>query len=109
MPRRMAPKSSVVRTRIGATMFGSRWRTMIRRVGAPRARAASMYGFSRSARTALRTTRAYWAHQDAVIAISTLRSPGPSTPVTASASRKVGNPRRTSTTRLIRVSTAPPK
>ena len=52
------PIVSVAETTIGPTVFGSMWRSMIRRSPAPAAFAASTYSFSRSDRKLPRTIRA---------------------------------------------------
>ena len=52
------PTVSVAATTIGPIVFGSMWRSMIRRSPAPAARAASTYSFSRSDRKTPRTIRA---------------------------------------------------
>src|SRR5438270_2925458 len=55
-----AAMASVAFTSMGPMVFGRRWRTMMRALDAPEARAASMYSFSLIERIWLRTTRAMY-------------------------------------------------
>ncbi len=112
------PKLSVAATRIGVSVLGRMWRSMIRRAGTLRSRAACTYSLPRSTAVCARTVRAYWTQAESTMASTrtppapTSRSAGGSSSrtmaLTRMAMRMVGIDSRMSPTRISALSTKPP-
>ena len=93
----------------GVSEFG-RMRCQSRRADdTPRAWSAITKSCSRMPRTLARTTRAYTGMVTVVMARMALNSPGPRTLTMAMASSRAGKARSTSITRMMPLSTHPPK
>ena len=101
--------SSVATTSHGVSTFGRMWRNRTRPSPPPSARAACTNSRSRSDSTAPRTTRAYTTHVDTPMTTMIVVRLGPSTPMTAMASRMNGNASWMSASRMRTSSTRPPK
>ena len=89
--------------------FGKMWRLTMRRSEKPAALAARTYSCSFATSISPRTMRAYDTHPTNAIAMYMLRVPAPSTKTRAITSTKNGNATKTSTIRMITVSSQPPR
>ncbi len=94
-------------TMIGPSAFGSRCRKMIRVSEAPSARAASMNSFSRSDRTAERTTRATYAQVSPAITMAIQYQEPPVREEMTSAIANSGSVSTRSAMRIMTASTMP--
>ncbi len=102
-------RATVPCTTNGDTTFGSTCLSATTQRGAPRARMASTYSFSRSARTGPRITRAKRGTYTIAMAITALLIPGPRMAAMPTDSSSPGMLKKTSSTRLIRLSQPPPR
>ena len=97
-------------TTIGPTAFGSRWRKMIRRLGTPRARAASANCISRNERNELRTIREIEGQLSSPKMSAIFQGEAsPKTLAASGTSSRAGTVKKTSVTRIRTASSAWPK
>src|SRR5438093_184895 len=101
--------SSVATTSHGVKTFGSTWRSRMRPSRLPSACAACTNSRSRSESAAPRTMRAYTTQLETPITQMIVVRLGPSTPMTAMASRMNGNASWMSASRISTSSIRPPK
>ena len=99
---------SVAATSTGATAFGMSWRTMSRPAPAPAARAASTNSCSLSDSTWPRTMRATDIHELRPMMSVIVHMSGFRNAASARSRKIVGIDSRTSTSRMIAASRAPP-
>ena len=103
-----SPTTRVVFTAMGPTALGRRWRTMIRKLDAPDARAASTNSFSFSERNTPRTTRAIGIQNRAArMRMSAFFEPPKYFPAMSSTASD-GTTSTRSVRRISRLSTMPP-